>query len=50
MPAVACGAGGQCMVVWKQSFTSAMALGGSENPGSLVTAGFTAGSTCARPW
>jgi hypothetical protein len=39
MPAVACTVGNQCMVVWKQSFSSAMALGGTENPGSLVTSG-----------
>ena len=40
MPAVACTVGNQCMVVWKQSYQAAMAVGGSENPGALVTSGF----------
>jgi hypothetical protein len=41
MPAVACGVGNQCLVVWKQSFEAALVPGGPENPGSLVTAGLT---------
>ena len=40
MPAVSCGVGDQCLVVWKQSFDAALAAGGPENPGSLVTSGF----------
>jgi hypothetical protein len=40
MPAVACTVGNQCLVVWKQSFESALAAGGVENAGSLVTSGF----------
>ena len=39
MPAVACTIGSQCMVVWKQSYSAGMAVGGTENPGSLVTSG-----------
>ncbi|MCG6925709.1 MAG: glycoside hydrolase, partial [Acidobacteria bacterium] len=41
MPAVSCGVGNQCLVVWKQSFEAALSPGGPENPGSLVTAGLT---------
>ncbi len=40
MPAVSCGVGNQCLVAWKQSFEAALAPGGPENPGSLVTSGF----------
>jgi hypothetical protein len=41
MPAVACTAGNQCLVAWKQSFDSSLQPGGPENLGSYVTAGFT---------
>ncbi len=41
MPAVSCGVGNQCLVVWKQSFQPELLPGGPENPGSLVTAGLT---------
>jgi hypothetical protein len=40
-PAVSCTVGNQCLVVWKQSFESALAPGGPENAGSLVAAGLT---------
>jgi hypothetical protein len=40
MPAVACGVGSQCLVVWKQSYNSTLQAGGPENLGSYVTAGF----------
>jgi hypothetical protein len=40
MPAVACNAGNQCLVAWKQSYSDSLVPGGSENPGSWVTSGF----------